>query len=36
MMLQLSGEIINREELRSWIARLELEGAFDAAVAYDE
>lgn len=35
MMLQISGEIINHEELRSWIAQLELEGAFDAAVAYD-
>ena len=36
MMLQISDEIIDHEELRSWIARLELEGAFDAAVAYDE
>jgi hypothetical protein len=35
MMLQVSDEIINHKELRSWIARLELEGAFDAAVAYD-
>ncbi len=36
MMLEISAEIIDHEELRSWIARLELAGAFDAAVAYDE
>ena len=35
-MLQISGGIVNHEELGSWIARLELEGALDAAVAYDE
>jgi len=36
MMLQISVELINQEELQAWIARLALEGAFDAAVAYDE
>ncbi len=36
MMLQISGEIINQEELRSWIAQLGLEGALDAAVTYGE
>ena len=32
----ISAEIIDNEELRSWIVGLELEGAFDAAVAYEE
>lgn len=35
MMLRISGEIVNHEELRSWIARLELRSEFEAAVAYD-
>ena len=36
MMLLIRGEIINHKELRSWIVRLELEGALEAAVAYEE
>ena len=36
MMLLISRDIINHEELGSWIARLESVGALDAAVAYDE
>lgn len=36
MMLQISAEIIDHKELQSWIVRLKLEGALDAAVAYDE